>query len=181
MAIKALMKIMAANSHFKQEYGSLVQALSIYTEKFMEGCKSGNERYVYIMSMVDLLRGGNLEVMKALRNFVSQEGTSASLLDFYNTFNNELNRTGLHTFTNISHFDQAGSIKTTASDSSAPESSFILKNTEANTNVIVGCGMDNLQQNHVSFMQAHKGKHKQALVDIYDEMKDGKKVTCGCF
>ncbi len=56
LASKALARIYANDDHYKQEYGNLVQALSIFLEdKSMSGCKSANERNEDVQKRVGLL------------------------------------------------------------------------------------------------------------------------------
>lgn len=163
--VKKCLKYMLAHElHMTHRYAKLLQTLSVYAEKAsISGCKSGNERAQSIngrVAILDTVFNPKSLMNQDLRNSIKYAiqdlaagnnviGDANKLIFFLDT---AYDNTGLQAAASIKSLaDQGASSKV----NSRPKRSFYISRNNAEE------PLNNLSQNNVSNLQAHKG-----LVDL---------------
>lgn len=200
LALKALIKIMANNQHWKKDYGMIVQSLSVFVEKIsFGGCKSANERHQNMSGRVDLMTSIYFRQIEAqeqgteLTFSPSEQALIASLNEFINSQDKEQDKKALDQLqctyakafnehdlygavTAISEMDQGGPSKLQAclnwGWSTFKSIVSIVKTVKSyfDTNYAESSYLTFFKQSKASGMQAHKAKLAKELNKEFDEI-----------
>ncbi|WP_028388158.1 hypothetical protein [Legionella fairfieldensis] len=184
LVVQALFKMFANNDYQKQQFGMLVQALSIYIEPLSQaGCKSANERYQAVSGRVELLKSigrfspddvaakkskgeetERLAVFTALKEFVAGNGTVAAIQKAVDVAYNKHNLQGCAAA--LSEEDQGAASKVQAFATSGNNKGAI-RFFEYNTNHAETGYLTRLWQKFADSMQAHKAHLAAAFKKLF--------------